>query len=66
MPRVQLFINGECAVDEPADTIKQGRARAKYLISDEYRRAAEIHPDCGELSAMVMNSEGRCVEHLFA
>ena len=46
-----------------ADTLQEAKARARYLLSDEYRRASEASTRLGY--AHVINAAGECVADYF-
>ena len=61
--RTQEYVeNGQCDVVFEFDTLKEARTRAKYYLSDDYRRTSESSERLG-YSAVFVN--GECVNDYF-
>jgi hypothetical protein len=52
----------QCVVAETADTIAEAKRRAKYVLTDDFRRSAELSSPLGYSRIM---ADGECVYDYF-
>lgn len=55
-------LNHQCDVVETCDTIKEAKAQAKYVISDDFKAAAEMSEPLGYSQVVV---DGQCLYDYF-
>lgn len=54
--------DGQCVVVESCDTIKEAKARVKYILSDDFRRSSELTNRIGYARIM---ADGECLYDYF-
>lgn len=54
---------GQCDVSCAADTLKEAKAKAKYMLSEEWARAAEMSEPFGYVAIV---RDGELIDELFA
>ncbi len=55
-------LDGQCAVSDECDTVKEAKHRAKYVLTDAFQRSCEMARPLG-YSQVVVN--GECVYDYF-
>lgn len=63
---VLLDKDGHVIVRDERDTMKEAKAAAKHLLSDDFANICETtHAEIGTKKAEILNSDGECVADYF-